>query len=98
ATGQRVDLQLHFHPGLQRRKFALGYVEGGLQLGGVDDAEDRRVDLDEVARLDVALGDHAGDGRDDVGVGHLEVGQAVGGAGVLQVVAQLVDVVGADQF
>src|SRR3546814_6925315 len=59
---QRVDLQLHRLPGLERGDLALGHVQGQLQARVVDDAEDRRVDLHEVAGLDRTRCNYAGIG------------------------------------
>jgi hypothetical protein len=95
---QRVGRQRHRLAGAQGGQLALGHVEGGFQPRVVDDAEDRRVDLHEVAGLDRARCDHAGDRRHHRGVGQLQRGQAVLRADVFQVVAQLVDIGGADHL
>ena len=98
APRQRIDLHLYRLAGLERGQLALGHVEGGLQPRVVDDAHDRGVDLHEVAGLDRARSDHAGDRRGDRGVGKLQARQVVGRARVLQVVAHLVVLAGADQL
>ena len=97
--GSASTAMLHRQAGLQRGQFALGHVEHGLQARDVDDAEDRRVDLHEVAGLDRARGDHAGDRRGDVGVATARGWRMwLAARAFFQVVAQLVVVVGAEQL
>ena len=52
----------------------------------------------EVEPLEHAFGDDTGNRRGDISVGNFQVSQPIGGSCVLQVVLDLVDVVGADQL
>ncbi len=95
---QRVGRQGHRLAGAQGGQLAFGHVERRLQSRVVDDAEDRRIDLHEVAGLDRARGDHAGNRCDHGGVGQFQRRQAVLRADVFQIETQLVDIGGADHL
>ena len=69
---QCVGFQLHRLTGLENAELTFRHVEHGLQRIHVDDAEQVLVDLDQIADLDRALGDHAADRRDDARVGQLQ--------------------------
>ena len=70
---QRVDAKMHGLAGLERVEIALGHVQHGLQRIHVDDLEQCLVDRDEIAELDRALGDHAGNRREDARVGKIDL-------------------------
>jgi hypothetical protein len=77
--GERVDDDRHSLLGPQLRELALRHVHLGDQRIEIGDLEGAVVDVDGVAHLDVAGGDHAGDRRADLRIAEVELRQVARG-------------------